>query len=106
MARSRYSCMLSALMITPRSASARRNASADLPLAVGPATMIRAVIDRLLAWAGWFEDSPRHGPCRMPDRRSEAGAARLRNRCRRAAGDRWRRALAGGGRGLRAAGRR
>ena len=39
---SRYTCIESALMIVPLTRSAMAIASADLPLAVGPATM-RAV---------------------------------------------------------------
>src|ERR1700730_1512972 len=37
MRKSRYTCIESALMMTARSRSARSNAKADLPLAVGPA---------------------------------------------------------------------
>ena len=44
MRNSRYSCMLSALMITPPNASASRIASVDLPLAVGPPITIVPVM--------------------------------------------------------------
>ena len=51
---SRYTCMASALMIVPRKRSASSSASADLPLAVGPATIrARGVMEAGAPNRGW-----------------------------------------------------
>src|SRR5690606_41470965 len=97
--------MLSALTITPPVASARRSARADLPLAVGPALMNRALTDASLAWPRRFGDSPRHGPDRVSDRRSGARPAWRHDDRRPGAGARRPGALAGARGGLRDRGR-